>query len=256
MKLLSVCFAVFALCFYSQAPPMSTAKYVAFTTPGIVPFDPTQVPNASLFLWHKDQPVGAISFWTNRMNTTMRYTNMGTTIPSNSALGMYFDGTNGNFFKNANGARMIATNDSIWVLINYAPNSQVALGCLLSFEAAGGSGFFIKSSSVNKSDWLFVGHPDQDPFDNFNTASLLNYSITFKPFSVNSTTILCTTNNQGAASISGGDARTGNTILWGIGQDANSDNNFRGYVRGVLICTNYSFTTTDILNLYNWGQSN
>jgi hypothetical protein len=43
--------------------------------------------------------------------------------------------------------------------------------------------------------------------------------------------------------------------VWGIGTDADGDSQFNGYIKFILVCSNYSFSATDIANLHNYAIS-
>ena len=209
-------------------------------------FSPAQVSGAALYLSYLDLPAQARPWgWTNEIAPNQIFTNQGSAMPTNSGLGLYFPGAASNCLVNAaSGVSLSNSAASIWICFSITTNAR-SYDCLLGAANTGGYGLYLNH---------FLTNP----------ASLIDGSsaVVANNLSAGAQYDVCVARGSPAAVYVNG-ASTGNYAgaapsqytLWGIGQDADSDQWFNGCLKFVLICSNYTFTATDIANLHTYAAA-
>ena len=211
----------------------------------VASFSPTQVSNAVLYLSYLDLPANAFpAGWTNELGSQV-FTNKGTTYPTNSSLGVYFDGSSGNYMLNGNsGIRWSNVVDSVWVCITMRSFNHV-FDVILG--RADGAGTGLAGSSTYTCLVL-----DSRSSQCTGTIALNNqYDVAIQS---GATSTIYTNGILSVTNFGTSNGGTPNTV-WGIGRDNNSDNNANCYIKFILVCSNYVFTATDITNLHNYAIS-
>lgn len=219
---------------------MTWSNVPASTTP--IPFEPTNIPHCALFLTYQDFPVGAVTAgWTNKVATNQIFAIHGTI--NNTASGMYFDGNAANYFNNAtSGIRWSTANDSIWVV--FYPERVINGGnydSILSSSSLAGHGLYAYNNTFvvnNTAGTLCTAYANTD------------YDLAV--VSTGSGRIVCYTN--GVVALSPTMTATSETV-WGIGRDADADQNFKGYIKYIAVWTNYSLTISDLVDLHDYASA-
>lgn len=246
MRIIFLCFSLaFSLSAFAQPSPLNRRAVVlsGLASASSKPI-PARITGAALFLNYLDPSIGSNYVWVDEING-IRFTNQGTTIPSNSASGMYYDGTTGHFHKNSNsGIQIYPANASIWWAFTPLAISHT-FDCILGNNSGNGNGFFCSTSPNNEMTYV----PASSPISKAVANVYYNVAIVAGAGSA-------ATYTNGVAANTMNYTATGATNLWGIGQDANSDNNCKMYLKFVLVCTNYAFTSTDISNLNYFAAHN
>jgi len=205
-------------------------------------FTPSQVTGAALYLSYLDMPVDGNRYnWTNKISSSIVFTNRSSTVLTNTASGIYFPGTAGNYFQMTNsGIPTTNTLHSIWICMKPIAANHTE-DCVLGYTATSGRGIYLRSGYY----WLMGG--DYTTFTTAFSPLTSQYDVAIaagSPANVSTNGVFCQTSSQ---------LITAGFTLWGIGQDADTDNNYNGYIKFILVCTNYTFTTNDIANLHTYA---
>ena len=206
-------------------------------------FNPSQISGASLYLSSHDLPANAFFFgWTNDLNTSQIFTNVGTTYPANTASGVQFDGTSGNYLLDATCPTTFSnTVDSLWVRLIIS--SYASYRAIIATKSFSGQGLSTFGTSVILDQGQVLTVAPAVP-----TSSVCDILIP-----ANATTVQCYTNGVAADSFSPFTAI--NSTIWGIGHDNGGDPNFVGYIQSVFICTNHSLTLSEANSISNYANS-
>jgi hypothetical protein len=219
-------------------------------------WSPTNIPGVQLWLDFQTMPTnGTLYNWTNSFGGTQVFTNMGTAYPTNSASGVYFPGGPNpvtNYFVNGNSGvpwtngLNTANFASFWVSFTLADTTPYNVAQLVGNSRTAGYGFWHKNGNTMslQNGVTLVGVP---------VTQGVRYNYAF--IGTNSDTIAVILYTNGVLWGTSGNVSAASGYVWGIGRDADNDQQFKGYIRHVLFCTNYSFTASDISNLNTYAQS-
>jgi hypothetical protein len=254
--------------FWGGTTGLSVTQQVQLTTGAVVtniylnglltssygpPWTPTNLASLALFLNYTSMATNSSQLnWTDQVSSIV-FTNVGNTI-TNSASGVYFPGTVGQYFVNQRSGIVLSnTVNAIWACFSVA-SVHAAWNAILGTTNNNPSGWYAyndyylcsQSSSViigGNGPWVLFG--PQYELCNQHTGVPGSGSTTFY------------TNGVAAGTFS--DAllapTAGVPLLGAIGQDFNSNQNLNMYLKFVAICTNYQFTAADIANLHAYALS-
>jgi hypothetical protein len=233
-----------------------------------VSFSPTNIPGAYFYVTYLDLPLSGKPYaWTNKLNTTMVYTNNGVTYPTNSPQGMYFTDSDASLFFNggtyigggsypvagwaSSAARLSNTVDSVWITVNYktpaAPSYYTAIG-LIDGTSASGGGFYLANDSYK--------------FYYYDDLNLISYPMWTAPSA--RTTMDIAILPDGTVYTNGvmygpGSAFTAADFpsqkMWAIGGDIRGNVLGDTYVKFLSIYTNHVFTTKEISDLHTYSAA-
>lgn len=250
MRLASIFFGLLlSLTAFGQPAPINRRAFALAGLASAPTWSPTNLSGAALFLNYLDLPLsGKPNYWTSELYSVV-FTNQGAGLyPSNSNSGMYFSGTTGDFFKNSNsGIRMSNSTDSVWICFTENSGFTGTYDCILG--TANVSGYGIMFWTAEGSLTLIPNSPSTS----LNVTPVgIQWDVGWSP-KVAGSSLINTWTNGILTTVTNTWINSANSFLWGVGQDANSDNNARMYLKFALICTNYIFTSSDLGKLHAYA---
>ena len=183
--------------------------------------------------------------WTNKMPSGEVFTNEGASNPTNTPTGIYFNGVAGDYFADRYcPVHWSNSVDSAWFCVT--PETSAAGGynsILCTSNSSAGGAYLDNASSV----YYFLYYPGSATV----AGPLVlgnQYDVAYKP---GASTYTIYTN--GISAVTPNTSTQVNSTIWGVGWDNGNDGRAVMYLKFVLICTNYTFTSTDISNLHTYA---
>ena len=214
-------------------------------------FNPNTVSNCQFFLSYLDAPRPAKpAYWISHTNN-IYFTNQGVgAFPSNTASGMYFDGSSGNFFRSPV-LQWSNRLDSVWIYCQ-PTNVSDSWGNIIATDNSAGTGVYTRGGAPNTLTYI-TGTLGA-------ITSNVWYSLCFVPTNLPPSSTQpfqnAYTNSIWNGSCAMVDQSTPAQKLWGIGQDADADQTMKGFIKFIAIYTNYTLSPVDVSNLTYYGQNN
>lgn len=245
----------------SPFSPSLKSTVMTAASGGGTSWSPTNISGSVLFLNYTRIPTNSTNFRAVTNELAVRYGTNQVFYPevtsrcTNSPLGFFFTGGGNHQSALTNATSGIVwdtTTDSMWVCLTPYQNPDANYDIVVGNSDASGNGLFLKrTASVNS--FHCIASTDL----NFGQGWSANvqYDIALYPSGGGGSTLNGWTNGVASATVGGNAASTGKNV-WGLGDDADTDVTPFCYVKYLLVCTNYSFTSTDIANLHTYATTN